>query len=123
MLKNYVETILKACMLLLPFHEIEVTDEDRHVIVRLHVTVRLRLVCVLVILDPDPLVVVMVEEVGTPGHCDAHPGQPLNHSVVGRARVPLWLLSVCCSQSLSVQRHQCNSFCTFIIPRCILIGD
>ena len=116
MLKNYVETILKACMLLLPFHEIEVTDEDRHVIVRLHVTVRLRLVCVLVILDPDPLVVVMVVEVGTSGYRDPHPGESLNHPMVRRCRVPL-CLALHCSQALSVQRHQCNSFCTVSIPR------
>ena len=104
-------------MLLFPLHEVKIPNQDRHVIiVGVHITVGPRLVGVLVILDPDPLVVVMVVEVGTPGHCDAHPGQPLNHSVVGRGHVRLCLLSVRCCQSLSVQRHQCNSFCTFIIP-------
>ena len=113
-------------MLLFPFHEIEVTNEDGHVIVRLHVTVRLRLVGVLVILDPDPLVVLVVVEVWTPGHRDAHPGESLNHPVVRRGRVRLFLLLLpgrCSLSPLSVQRHQCNSFCSFIIPRSMLIDD
>ena len=96
-------------MLLLPFHEVEIANEDRHLIIRLHITVRPRLVvCVLVILDPDPLVMLRVVKVGTPGHRDAHPGEPLNHPVV--RWVGLCLLPVPWSLSLSVQRVQCNSF-------------
>ena len=80
--QNYVHTIVHEYMLLLPFHEVEVTNQDWHVIIRLHITVRSGLVGVLMVLDPDPLVMVMVVEMGTPRHRDAHPRQPLNHPMV-----------------------------------------
>ena len=72
-------------MLLFPLHEVKIPYQDRHVIiVGVHITVGSRLVGVLVILEPDPLVTVMVMGEGTPGHRDTHPGKPLNHSVVRR---------------------------------------
>ena len=70
-------------MLLFPLHEVKIPNQDRHVIiVGVHITVGPRLVGVLVILDPDPLVTVMVMGERTSGHRDTHPGKPLNHSVV-----------------------------------------
>ena len=81
--QNNVHTTVHEYMLLLPFHEVEVTNQDRRIIIiRLHITVGSGLVGVLMILDPDPLVVVMVVEMGTPRHRDAHPRQPLNHPMV-----------------------------------------
>ena len=110
--QNYVHTIVHEYTLLLPFHEVEVTNQDWHVIIRLHITVGSGLVGVLMILDPDPLVVVMVVEMGTPRHRDAHPRQPLNHPMIRGCRIVGLCLPVRCSQSLwlPVQRNQCNSF-------------
>ena len=72
-------------MLLFPLHEVKIPYQDRHVIiVGVHITVGSRLVGVLVVLEPDPLVTVMVMVKGPPGHRDTHPGKPLDHSVVRR---------------------------------------
>ena len=84
---------LNPYFLLLPLHEVEIPNEDGHLIVGVHIALSPRLVGVLVILDPDPLMVmmmVMMASVGSSGHCDAHPCKPFNHALVRRRSIALW---------------------------------
>ena len=91
-IKHNLERV-KPIPLLLPLHEVEIPNEDRHLIVGVHIALSSRLVGVLVILDPDPLMVMMMmmmmAGVGSSGHCDAHPCKSFNHSLVRRRSIAL----------------------------------